>query len=1362
MLANITQKISVAEKPISSITNSSFSLRDSIQRALSISNNKQNAFSRSVTKEFENFVRERCITASSRRQVAECIFDILQENGSVKIIKEKGSKKEKIIMYLPYILPKGIRSERFPIGQHLKWYNVIQQVGRVINNVRSYARTVNRVLIRWIESEKFECERKDEALTKINRLYLEKMLQDEFKDEACTTSLQLTSYAPPQIIAASFKIPPGGTVDMDSSKMRVEDKESFEVVDTLSSSDNSDIYALVSLAGNRVATGQKNVGKKNNPVYVWNLDTNTRDMVLRGNISRSIRALSLVPSFIDGHEFLASAGDAPDIYVWDITTGLCAQTLSGNGENIYSLTLLPSGKLISGHADGKVLVWEKGDRGFTGNYEVLSGHRDAVRTTAVLPDGRILSAGVDGNICIWSPGGEYIGKLIGHSNTITSLVVLSNQEIISGSQDTTVLRWNLLTSQNVVLQQRNGSVSALKLLPNNLLATGGGDRKIRIFDLSNNKLTQTLTGHTDSVLTLDLSFSGKELISGSQDNTLKTWDLLIWINKKTLEGHPYPVRSLATISDEQLASSGTEPIIRVWNTTSGSCMYSLHGHNDSVLGMAMFDKNSLISVGWNGDIRLWNLKTRELVTVLSNNKSPIAAVIRLDDHSFAVASYDSNVYMWRNSTLGWTSQTLSKHAGSVIALAKLPNGLLVSAGMDKQVIIWDPSTGNYVATMPGNNSFVAAASLPPNYFMAAGYDKLVRVWLWKSISVGPPIYEMRGHSDTIHALLSLPNSKRVITGSFDNTERAWYPELGTYSAVIEAHDDSIWALTGFSDERYASASDGGIIHIMEPTKTPDNQITWLILNLKDGTFFYNKTRQVESFTQRQVNNGEISFKHSGGSVDPSYNLSVKIGDTIFLYPDLITVGIHRDSYTAYVVPSAVGVSAILVLVAGFCCSKKLHNRFLEEQRKREQEQETLISALVNQVFQGTSLVTRNLYIESKKLSLIQGVTEGASGKISKAILNGRLVAIKKLKGMREIMELSEPLRSKYIRQLLQEIRAETQYLLALNHPNVIRALGVTTVEVNSLALITEFLPRGSLGGLMQTACPLAWQCRLSIARDIARGLLYLHKVGQLVHCDLKSSNIFIGEGYEAKIGDFGSARPTKGKQSERFTGGTLQWMAPELLSAYVNGGEFIFSEQSDIYALGVLFWELVTWSVPYLTNNNLAKLRLTPGTSGVFNAKEIYDYMVRNDVINHPERHPLGIPGNVPEDFKHLILGCLRFDSKARLSIDEILARLDSMQGEIYLSAETTTTTPYPDPVRPTSSAAGLANHGIFARCLKQERHARPLTNLVPYSVSSSSVTMHLSTASLGAREETPLLGQYLGVLSSNRAVGIASPPSLN
>jgi len=99
---------------------------------------------------------------------------------------------------------------------------------------------------------------------------------------------------------------------------------------------------------------------------------------------------------------------------------------------------------------------------------------------------------------------------------------------------------------------------------------------------------------------------------------------------------------------------------------------------------------------------------------------------------------------------------------------------------------------------------------------------------------------------------------------------------------------------------------------------------------------------------------------------------------------------------------------------------------------------------------------------------------------------------------------------------------------------------------------------------------------IKMARDIATGILHLHKEG-VIHRDIAARNVLVGSDLNVFIADFGMARIKQNEDvnTTQTQTGPVKWMAPECL-LYRQ-----YSEASDCFSYGVLLWEMVTKSIPW-------------------------------------------------------------------------------------------------------------------------------------------------------------------------------------
>ncbi|XP_016939378.1 raf homolog serine/threonine-protein kinase Raf isoform X2 [Drosophila suzukii] len=223
---------------------------------------------------------------------------------------------------------------------------------------------------------------------------------------------------------------------------------------------------------------------------------------------------------------------------------------------------------------------------------------------------------------------------------------------------------------------------------------------------------------------------------------------------------------------------------------------------------------------------------------------------------------------------------------------------------------------------------------------------------------------------------------------------------------------------------------------------------------------------------------------------------------------------------------------------------------------------------------------------------------------------------------------------------LQAFKNEVAMLKKTRHCNILLFMGC--VSKPSLAIVTQWCEGSSLYKHVHVSeTKFKLNTLIDIGRQVAQGMDYLH-AKNIIHRDLKSNNIFLHEDLSVKIGDFGLAtaktRWSGEKQANQPTGSIL-WMAPEVIRMQELNP---YSFQSDVYAFGIVMYELLAECLPYGHINNKDQILFMVGRG-----------LLRPDMSQ--------VRSDAPQALKRLAEDCIKYTPKDRPLFRPLLNMLENM-----------------------------------------------------------------------------------------------------
>eukprot|EP01113_Clastostelium_recurvatum_P018131 TRINITY_DN2138_c1_g1_i5.p1 TRINITY_DN2138_c1_g1~~TRINITY_DN2138_c1_g1_i5.p1 ORF type:complete len:572 (+),score=95.93 TRINITY_DN2138_c1_g1_i5:28-1716(+) len=259
---------------------------------------------------------------------------------------------------------------------------------------------------------------------------------------------------------------------------------------------------------------------------------------------------------------------------------------------------------------------------------------------------------------------------------------------------------------------------------------------------------------------------------------------------------------------------------------------------------------------------------------------------------------------------------------------------------------------------------------------------------------------------------------------------------------------------------------------------------------------------------------------------------------------------------------------------------------------------------------GSHQQDRKFNIDSASVTLLDKIGRGSSGLVYKGQWRGIFVAVKQL------LDVTD--------KDLAAFMDEAQLMKLLTpHPNVLQIYGLAqspagpilttsaTVPVPAPMIVMEYMEGGSLvHRLFDASIVIPLGAQAAMIRDVAAGMHHLHQEG-IVHRDLATRNILVGNDWTVKISDFGMSRlVVPGETSDLSLYktdtqvGPLKWMAPECIQNQ------LYSKKGDVWSFGVVVWEILHRRHPYegLTSmqaafgvmNHTLSLHIDDGVPGLY------------------------------------------------------------------------------------------------------------------------------------------------------------------
>lgn len=327
------------------------------------------------------------------------------------------------------------------------------------------------------------------------------------------------------------------------------------------------------------------------------------------------------------------------------------------------------------------------------------------------------------------------------------------------------------------------------------------DGTLKLWDPNTGEEMATLRGHVGSVYACDLSPDGAQIISGGQDRTIRIWDVATESEVRILRGHEYLLQTCVFTPDgKRIISEDQDRVLKVWDAETGTQLASVKRESRAYLPMTLTPDLRLVVFGNEGD--------SPVEFPLLEQQLPDGTTRRFPFLDGTDCSADGRhlLSVAPNSLRIWDARTGAKLAGNRTSGIKVcafsPDNKRIATGSgDQTITIWDgepkpnelspelkamwqgapPFTLTQLATLRGHSGEVTECVFSPDSksILSSSYDQTLKLW-----DADAQVTEESTHSGGVRACLLSPNKRRLMSvgpASF----KIWDTATGALVATAE-------------------------------------------------------------------------------------------------------------------------------------------------------------------------------------------------------------------------------------------------------------------------------------------------------------------------------------------------------------------------------------------------------------------------------------------------------------------------------------------------------------------------------------------------------------------------------------------------
>lgn len=550
---------------------------------------------------------------------------------------------------------------------------------------------------------------------------------------------------------------------------------------------------------------------------------------------------------------LASGSAKGEISLWSRETTEKIADLAKSGPTIHSLALSPNAALLAaGGVDGIVRLWNVSERKLERELPLLGSddRPGAPQAMAALADGQLAVVAYDTGVLLAT---DVTNRKIawrfateaGQAPTAIS-VSADRKRLLVGYEDGAVHLHSVDDGKvQAELKRMPARVASVALdVESGLFAAGDTEGRVWLWESDGKGVRSERKDHGGKVLALAFAEKGDVLVSIGADGKgirRKTGSDEV-VAEERLAGSPLVSASISQ-DGSTVATLGSQLLV-VWNGETFQRRSNFRVANDMGTSVVLSAEGDLGMLSQPQGTALFDATQKELKPALATaSREQGLVALSSDRRAILQATSDGALLVWRAEAPQFKPLGSIARTGNAVALATSPDGKwLVAGGDDSQATVWDLSSGEIVATLPGNfgTMYAIAFSADSSRLATANLTGTVKVWRVADWSLENVRHDAKRQ---VRSLAFSPSGRWLAVGS--NDRKLIVVDTEDWETVAEEAEQDLWV------EGVAFSPDGTLLYSVTGSWDPNDQpvtatlTAWKVMAAED-TFKLRPVRRIKA------------------------------------------------------------------------------------------------------------------------------------------------------------------------------------------------------------------------------------------------------------------------------------------------------------------------------------------------------------------------------------------------------------------------------------------------------------------------------------------------------------------------------------